>query len=195
MRTLIYYFIQGLFYTVPLALTVYVVVTAFTFLDHLLPFKFPGLGFLTMLVIITFVGYLGSVVLASSFGNLVRRLEKLVMKTPGVKLIYTAFKDLASALTGSNRTFDKAVLVTLDKENKIQKIGFITKNDLSPFDIDSDMVAVYFPYSYGIMGDLRIVPRSSVTTIPGKPAEIMKFIVSGGVVEIGANAKSNSDEE
>jgi uncharacterized membrane protein len=194
MRTIIYYFIQGLFYTVPLGLTVYMVVASFNFLDQLIPFKFPGLGFLTMILLITFVGYLGSVILASSVGNLVRKLEKVVMKTPGIKLIYTALKDLTSALTGSSRTFDKAVLVMLDKDNHIQKIGFITKNDLSPFGIDSDMVSVYFPYSYGIMGDLRIVPRSAVKTLPGKPSEIMKFIVSGGVVEINLSDKNEGVE-
>ena len=189
------YFIRGLFYTVPIGITIYVVITSITFLDQLIPIKIPGDGLLIMLVVITFIGYLGSVVLASSIGNLVRRMEKFIQRIPGIKMIYSALKDLTSALMGSNRSFEQAVLVTLDKENGIEKIGFVTKNDLSVLGIEEDKVSVYFPYSYGIMGDLRIVPRSSVRAIPGKPAEIMKFIVSGGVVNINEATKDGDKEE
>lgn len=189
MKSIIYYFIQGLFYTVPVGITIYLVVVSIRFLDHLIPFDFPGLGILSVIVLITLVGYLGSVVLASSIGRLVRSLEKVVQRIPGIKLIYTALKDLTSALVGSNRTFDHAVIVMLDKANGIEKIGFVTKEDLTSFGIDGDKVAVYFPYSYGIMGDLRIVPRSSVKSIQGKSAEVMKFIVSGGVVNMNGTAE------
>ena len=190
MRTIIKYFLQGLFYTVPIGITVYVVFSSIAFLDQLLPIDIPGLGLLTMLVVITFIGYLGSVVLASSIGNLVRHMEKVVLKIPFIKMIYTAIKDLASALMGSNRTFDQAVLVTLDKVNDIQKIGFVTKKDLTSLGISKDKVSVYFPFSYGIMGDLRIVPKTSVEILPGKSSEIMKFVVSGGVVHL-----DNADDE
>jgi len=192
MKNILYYFIQGLFYTVPLGITIYVVYSSISFLDKLLPIDFPGLGLLTMLIIITLFGYLGSAILSSSVGKLVRSLEKFFLKIPGIKLIYTALKDLTKALTGSSKTFDHAVLVTLDKVNEIQKIGFVTKTDLSALNIGPDKVSVYFPYSYGIMGDLRIVPKSSVTTLPGKPSEVMKFIVSGGVVHLEEEEEETS---
>ena len=177
MKTLFSYFIRGLFYTAPLGITIYLVIASMSFLDHLIPLDIPGAGLLVMIIIITFIGYLGSVILASSVGNLVRQLEKFVVRIPGVKLIYTALKDVISALMGSKRSFEQAVIVVVDKANEIEKIGFVTKNDLSPLGLGSDRVSVYFPYSYGIMGDLRIVPRSSNRPIPGKPAEIIKFII------------------
>lgn len=195
MRNLITYFVRGLFYTVPVGLTVYVVVVSIGFLDHLIPFEVPGMGILTVVVLITLIGYLGSVVLASSVGRLIRGLEKGVQKIPGVKLIYTALKDLTSALVGSNRTFDHAVIVLVDKANGIEKIGFVTKENLEPLGVKKDKVAVYFPYSYGIMGDLRIVPKDSVRTLPGKPAEIMKFIVSGGVGSLEASKDSEKKSD
>lgn len=194
MRSIIYYFIQGLFYTVPVGITIYLVVVSIRFLDHLIPFDIPGLGILTVVLLVTLIGYLGSVVLASSVGRLVRSLEKVVQRIPGIKLIYTALKDLTSALVGSNRTFDHAVIVTLDKANGIEKIGFVTKEDLTSFGIGADKVAVYFPYSYGIMGDLRIVPKSSVKTIQGKSAEVMKFIVSGGVVNMNESIEETENK-
>lgn len=189
------YFVRGLFYTVPLGITIYVVIASFTFLDHLIPITTPGVGLLIMIVLITFIGYLGSAVLASSIGTLIRRGEKIVLRIPGVKMIYTALKDLTSALTGSTKTFDHGVLVTLDKENDIQKIGFVTRNDLSQLGIGPDKVSVYFPYSYGIMGDLRIVPKSAVRILPGKASDLMKFIVSGGVVNIGDKTEKENPSE
>jgi len=194
-KKLITYFIQGLFYTVPLGITLYIVYTSISFLDQLIPLKIPGMGLLTMLIIITLIGYLGSYVLASSVGSLLRKLEKVVLRIPGVKLIYTALKDLTSALMGTNKSFDHAVIVKLDKVNDIEKIGFITKNDLSKLNIGPEKVSVYFPFSYGIMGDLKIVPKTSVKAIPGKSSEIMKFIVSGGVVELGEDSEDENDNE
>ena len=184
MNKFVKFFIQGLFYTVPAGITIYLIYKSLHFLDKLLPFKIPGLGFVIMIVLITFIGYLGSVVLASSIGGLVRKMEKIVFRIPLVRMVYTALKDLVSALTGSSKTFEHAVLVTLDKENQIEKLGFVTKDDLHFLGIEGEKVAVYFPYSYGIMGDLRIVPKSSVKPIEGKSSEIMKFIVSGGVAQL-----------
>lgn len=188
MKNLLKYLIQGLFYTVPIGITIYLAVISIRFLDRLItkliPIEAPGLGLLVILVLLVFVGYMGSVVLASSVGTLVRRLEKVVLKVPIIKMIYTAIKDLFSALMGTSRTFDHAVIVTLDKVNDIEKIGFVTKTDLTSLGISKDKVSVYFPYSYGIMGDLRIVPKDAVRILPGKSSEIMKFIVSGGVVQL-----------
>jgi uncharacterized membrane protein len=193
MKSLLTYLIQGLFYTVPIGITIYLAVVSIRFLDRLItrliPLDVPGLGILVLICLLIFVGYMGSVVLASSVGTLVRRLEKMVLKVPIIKMVYTALKDLFSALLGSNRTFDHAVIVTLDKVNDIEKIGFVTKTDLSSLGISKDKVSVYFPYSYGIMGDLRIVPKESVRILPGKSSEIMKFIVSGGVVQLEESEK------
>lgn len=185
MKNLLKYLIQGLFYTVPIGITLYLVIESIRFLDRLIPIKIPGLGLLVALAILVFVGYMGSVVLASSIGNLIRHLEKMVLKLPIIRMIYTALKDLFSAFMGTNKTFDHAVIVKLDKVNDIEKIGFVTKTDLTSLGLSKDKVSVYFPYSYGIMGDLRIVPKDAVRPIPGKSSEIMKFIVSGGVVQLG----------
>jgi uncharacterized membrane protein len=72
------------------------------------------------------------------------------------------------------------VLVTINKENTIHRIGFITQSDLSELGLD-DMVVVYFPQSYAVAGDHFLVSKDNVKplNIPGTVA--MKFIVSGGV--------------
>jgi uncharacterized membrane protein len=46
------------------------------------------------------------------------------------------------------------------------------------------MVAVYFPHSYAFSGILYFVPESSIKPVDLSPAEVMKFIVSGGVTKV-----------
>ena len=48
------------------------------------------------------------------------------------------------------------------------------------FDLQ-DKVAVYLPHSYNFSGNFYIVPREHVTLIDLPGADVMKFVVSGGV--------------
>jgi uncharacterized membrane protein len=184
MKNLIKYFLQGLFYTVPAAITIYLAIRAITFIDHILPVSIPGLGTVLIITIVTLAGYFGSMVLSSSIGIIVKRAEKVMLKIPVIKLLYTAIKDLFSALIGSKKTFDQAVLVKINKSEDIEKIGFVTKSDLSDIGVGKDKVAVYFPFSYAITGDLVVVPKANVRPIDANPADVMKFVVSGGVAQL-----------
>jgi uncharacterized membrane protein len=73
--------------------------------------------------------------------------------------------------------------VKLNPELEIEKIGFITQTDLSALGI-KDKIAVYLPHSYNFSGELFIVPVQNVTPIEMSSAEVMKFIISGGVSEL-----------
>jgi uncharacterized membrane protein len=42
-------------------------------------------------------------------------------------------------------------------------------------------VAVYFPYSYSFAGQVVIVPADKVKPIDKNAADMMKFVISGGV--------------
>jgi len=51
MKKLFSYFLQGLLFLVPIAVTVFVLYKVFTLVDGILPFEFPGLGLLLILVL------------------------------------------------------------------------------------------------------------------------------------------------
>lgn len=174
------YFFQGLLVTVPLAILGYVIYALFVFLDQLIPFQIPGLGLLTLLVIITVLGYLASTIVAQPFRWW---FEELLKRIPILKTLYTSVSDLMSALIGSKRRFDKPVMVKVSSAN-LHKLGFITEEDLSSLGIEDGMVAVYFPHSYNFSGNLFIVPKANVIPLDVKSVELMKFIVSGGVAEL-----------
>ena len=106
---------------------------------------------------------------------------KLLDKTPLVSLIFKSVKDLLSAFVGTEKKFNRPVLVKINKSADVERLGFITQDNMNDLGIEDKKIAVYLPSSYGILGDLYIVPSKNVTPIDTNSTEVMKFIVSGGV--------------
>ena len=179
------YFLQGVLFTVPLAVTLYVIIALLGFIDAILPtilpFKIdiPGLGLVILLVMITVIGFLGNTVIATPINYWFKRL---LNKAPVIKSIYTSIMDFTEAIVGGKKKkFSKPVLVKLSPD--VEKPGFITQSDLSNWGIEEEKVMVYLPNSYGFTGNIFIVPKKNVTPLKVKPAEMMKIILSGGVAE------------
>lgn len=172
------YFLRGLLFLVPVALTIYIIVISIQWLDGLIPVKVPGLGLLIILSGITIFGYLGSTLLVKPFFEF---LEELLIKVPLVNLIYTSIKDLIEAFVGDKKKFNQAVVITMDENSALRKLGFITQDDLRHMGME-DMVAVYCPHSYNFSGNLFVVPRKNVSPVNNiSSSDFMKFVVSGGV--------------
>jgi uncharacterized membrane protein len=108
----------------------------------------------------------------------------LISQAPLIKVIYTSIKDFISAFVGKDRRFTEPVLVKVNRQSDIEKLGFITQKDLSNIGIPQGRVAVYLPHSYNFSGNLFIVPVENVTPLNAPPAEVMKFIVTAGVTSI-----------
>lgn len=185
MKKLFTYFIQGLVLISPIGLTVYIVFRIFMVTDGLLSVyladqlgvKIPGLGILIIFVFLVILGMVGESILARPIKNLINRILE---KTPFLKLIYSAINDLFSAFIGKERKFHRPVMALLNKENNLWKIGFITRDTPIKID-DNEIVAVYFPFSYAFTGEIFFLPASSIRPLEMAPTEAMKFIVSGGV--------------
>jgi len=171
------YFFNGTLFIVPLVATVYFIIQAFQWLDSRLDLPYPGVGFAIILGAITLFGYFTSNFAFQTFSNW---FDHLVNRIPLIKLIYSSVKDLLAAFVGDKRKFDKPVLVTINKENNLHRIGFITQSDLSEIGL-SDMVVVYFPHSYAFSGAHFLVPKDSVKPLDISGSIAMKFIVSGGI--------------
>lgn len=193
MKKLINYFLQGLLFVVPVAVTVYVVIKAVIWLDNLLPvkvpipvpgaesFNLPGLGILLIASIITVAGYIGTRFVRNPMFAI---FEGLIERTPLLKLIYSSVKDLIEAFVGEKKSFTKPVLVTMNNNPPIQRIGFVTEDDLTELGLGKEKIAVYLPFSYGFNGQLVIVESSNVQKLDASGTEMMKFVISGGVTDI-----------
>ena len=193
MRRIVNYFLQGLLFVVPIAVTIYVLIKSILWIDGLLPFQIPvkvpgldqvnipGLGLLVIFTFIAFMGFLGSHYIRNPFFVY---LEKWIERAPLTKIIYTSVKDLINAFVGEKKSFNHPVMVLVQKDTQLHRIGFITKEDVTELGVTKEMVAVYLPFSYGFNGQLVIVPRENVKPIDASGTVMMKFIISGGVTEI-----------
>ncbi len=193
MKKLISYFLQGLLFVVPVVVTFYVVIQGIIWMDNLIPiqvdipvpgfdsFKLPGMGILVILVTITFFGYVGTRFVRNPLFSI---FEGVMERTPLLKLIYSSVKDLIEAFVGEKKRFTKPVLVTVNDNPKLQRIGFVTDDDLTAVGLPKEVIAVYLPFSYGFNGQLVVVNAANVTPINASGTEMMKFVISGGVSDI-----------
>jgi uncharacterized membrane protein len=177
MRALVNYFLRGVVFVAPLALTVYVCYRLFVTIDGWLGLPLPGAGVAATFALITLIGFLASNFLARGAIALV---ESVLARLPFVRLLYSATKDLLNAFVGEKRRFDRPVLVTVFPGASAKAIGFVTQDALDHLGL-AGQVAVYFPQSYNVAGNLLIFPREHVTPIDAESSAVMAFIVSGGV--------------
>ncbi|MFT7485767.1 MAG: putative membrane protein [Candidatus Paceibacteria bacterium] len=205
-RFLLKKFLQGLLVVVPLAATLWILLTIFRWIDDLVEtpenefwavpftelrvplelFAWDGVGFLVTMLSVTLVGMLTSNVLT---GWILRRIDRLFTHVPVVKLIYSAIKDMVEAFVGDDKKFDEPVLLSFSALPEVEVIGFITREDLADFGRPGK-VAVYVPQSYNFAANLILVPRERVTPIDLPSSDVMAFVVSGGV---SSKAKSKQD--
>ena len=199
-------FFQGVVVLAPIGVTIWVVVSLFNWVDNFLPnllnFIFPlqfaevngqipkvtGLGFLVAITLVLVVGWLSSLFFVERLMSL---FDKLLEKTPGVKIIYSSVKDFLEAFAGNKKKFDEPVLVNVDSTD-VWRIGFITQKNTEHFGL-KDFVTVYVPHSYAISGITYIVSVDRIKKMPKgvNASEAMKYVVSGGVTTVD-DAESES---
>ena len=199
LSTFAQWFFKGVVVLAPIGVTIWVVVSLFNWVDNFLPnllnFLFPvqfasvngqipkvtGLGFIVALTLVVLVGWLSSLFFVE---RLVAIFDKILEKTPGVKIIYSVVKDFLEAFAGNKKKFDQPVLVNVDS-NEVWRIGFITQQNTEHFGL-KDYATVYVPHSYAISGITYIVPTERIKKLPKgvNAAEAMKYVVSGGVTTV-----------
>ena len=198
-RNLLKLFLQGLLILAPISITIWTVISAFNWIDGILPNllysiapkllgtdpsglprRIPGLGFVVFIGMALLVGYISPSFIVS---RVVEFAESLLERTPGIKFIYSTIKDFFEAFAGNKRKFTKSVLVCVAAED-VWQVGFITQEELDEFDL-KDYVAVYVPQSYAFAGHLYFVKRHRVRVLTDiSSADAMKFAISGGVAEV-----------
>lgn len=186
MKKLVGYFLQGVLLVAPVVIVFYILYSLFVTVDgllaksieHWIGFSVPGLGLLLLVIILTLLGMIGQ----TAFVKPVKLFAaKLIKRIPLLNLLFSSLNDLFSAFVGKEKKFNTPVKVLFNKENNLWKLGFITKNELDEIG-NHELAAVYFPHSYNFSGELYLIPAERIEKINIPPAEVMKFIVSGGVI-------------
>lgn len=172
-------FLQGLLILSPIALTAYVIYIVFDGVDRLVPWVPRGLGFLIIISVLTFIGYLGTRFFIGRL--LVDSFDYILEHIPGIRFIYSSIKEVMDSFVGDKKRFNKPVWVCTSYNPEIWRIGFMTQADLDYLGMEGK-VSVYLPHSYAISGYVIIVDASTVKPVTKmNAAEAMKFAVSGGI--------------
>jgi uncharacterized membrane protein len=82
MKKLLRFFLQGLLYTAPIAITLYILYLIFSnvdgflqkWLQEFLNIRIPGLGFLLIVAMLVIIGFIGQTIIARPFQYLFNRL-------------------------------------------------------------------------------------------------------------------------
>jgi len=186
---LLNYFIKGLLIVVPLGAAFLLIFWAVRGIDNALnlsgilltdakgkPIYIPGLGILNVVVLILIAGILVTNVVTEPIK---RWFNRWLNRLPLFKFLYSSIKDLTEAFVGEEKKFNEPVIVEVN-EFGLKKIGFMVQKDLSALNLPGD-VAVYFPLSYSFAGQVVIISAEKVKPIDKSAADMMKFVISGGV--------------
>jgi len=184
-------FVRGIGVLIPLGLTYWFFQAMLNWVDgilspileHWIGREVPGLGFVTMVVLILLVGFLTR--------NLVGRLlftwfERFLKAIPFVRSVYGAIKDLVGAfsLGGKSKTFRRVVMVEYPRPG-LYSIGFVT-NEMKFTASDHrtvEFINVYIPNPPNpTSGVLVLVPSRDLITLDLSIEEGLKLVLSGGIV-------------
>ena len=180
MKKIVKYFLRGLLICVPILVTVFILLWAFTSFDKvfrdLLGIPIPGLGILATILAIFIIGLIASNFLGKKLFGIV---ENVFSKLPLVKLLYGSIKDIVEAFAGEEKKFDKPVIASLGAGGA-KVMGFVTSQTMENIGLN-DYVAVYLPQSYNFAGNVLLFKKDSIQPLDIDSSKAMSFIVSGGV--------------
>jgi uncharacterized membrane protein len=188
-KALLNYFVKGLLIVMPLGAAFFLIFWSVKSVDSALnlsgdilttktgkPLYIPGLGILNVLLLIFIAGILVTNVVTEPIK---RWFNRWLNRLPLFKFLYSSIKDLTEAFVGEEKKFNEPVIVEVN-EFGLKKIGFMVQKDLSSLNLPGE-VAVYFPYSYSFAGQVIIISADKVKPIDKSAADMMKFVISGGV--------------
>ncbi|RYZ86859.1 MAG: DUF502 domain-containing protein [Proteobacteria bacterium] len=183
-------FFKGLFTFLPMALTIYILYAGIvimegmmgTTLARLFPeFYYPGFGFLLTIILIFILGFLlNNLITASFFGT----LEKVLLRVPFIKAIYSPLKDLMNLFSHNGASAHKSVVLVDIGGTGVKMLGLVTREDFRDLSLGpaaEGRVAVFIPFSYGLGGYTVLVEHSRLTDIDMPAERAMSLAITGWV--------------
>jgi len=181
------YLLTGLFVTVPIGVSLLVVVWFITFvdqtaappLDAFLGVHIPGIGLLTAFLSVLAAGVLASHVVGQT---LLELGERVILVVPGLNWLYRTIKQIVEVFSPENpAAFRRVVLVEHPKPGSYS-LGFVTKElqvDLGDGRAQ-EMVSVYIPTNHFYLGDFVMFPVSAVHPTPLTVQQGIQCALSAG---------------
>ncbi len=190
-------FFTGLILVLPVGITFYLVWATVTFIDDIivpwLPKQLtpngvfaqnvPGFGVLFFLIVLTIIGALAKGFLGR---QIIRLGESLVSKTPIIRTIYKAIKQIAeTVLNQNNQSFQKACLIEYPRPG-IWAIAFVSVNATGevPKKVKKgNLITLFVPTTPNpTSGFLLFLPEKDVIYLDMTVEDAAKLVISAGLV-------------
>ena len=193
-------FVNGLLVLVPVIITLLVIEWTLRFtegvLGQYLPFYFPGMGIITLLLVIYAVGWAST---NWALAKLIALGENMIGTIPFVKFIYTSVKRLSEAVLDSSSNFKRVVHVPYQGA---RALGFVMA-DLPPrFQqaMGGGYICVFVPWSLNMTsGTTILVKEEDAVTIDIPKEEALQYMLTAGAVmplaEVKKKAAKNRSKE
>ena len=189
------WFLTGLLVLAPSAVTLWVLYRLLNWVDSLLGqflrfealdyHRIPGLGLLATCLLLVIVGFVATMV---GQGPLARLWDRLLLRIPGVGIVYGSTKSLGEAfLNQKEQTFRKVVLVQWPHPG-MWRVGFLTGHVSQEIKqaIGQDVSCVFVPHTPNpASGFVHYAPKEDLIELDWAVEDGLKVIVSGGVVQPG----------
>jgi uncharacterized membrane protein len=183
------YLIAGFLVVLPLAVTVFVLLALFRFLDNLLGPIFrifgltiPGLGLLSGVLLMLLVGFAASNVLGR---RIVALFDAVMLKIPFARTVYAATKQFSDTVFLQNRAaFREAVLVEWPRQG-LYSVGFVTGETRGEAQAKTTerVINVFIVTTPNpTTGFLCLVPESQLIRLEMSVEDALKLVVSAGIV-------------
>ena len=177
-------FVLGLVILLPLAASAYVIYFLFTKIDNILGKYLPvkGLGFVALIAIIWFVGFVGQ----SKIGRtLVHYVRAAVLRTPIFGQVFKGFDEIGTKIISpKKKRFETVVIVEYPKKDSYA-LGFMTVQEVIKFKKAKTncLVPVFLPTTPNpTSGYLLFFPKNKVYPIDISIKEAMETVISMGLV-------------
>lgn len=174
-------FLAGIFAAIPIGVTVAILaivyVKAAIITEAIVGRHVPGVGILGLLVAIGLI-YLSGLVATTLVGRwCLRNIDLVLGKLPGMRVIYTAWKQIALTPSGTEGIYSNVVLIP-DETGATHLIGFTNGK---PIEGDPLTYCVFVPASPNpINGRLYFVHREKCEFVDVSADEAFKAILSSG---------------
>ena len=186
-------FVNGLLVLVPVIITLLVIEWTLRFtegvLGQYLPFYFPGMGIITLVLVIYAVGWAST---NWALAKLISFGESMMGTIPFVKFIYTSVKRLSEAVLDSSSNFKRVVHVPYQGA---RALGFVMA-DLPPrfqAAMGGGYICVFIPWSLNMTsGTTLLVKEEDAVTIDIPKEEALQYMLTAGAVMPLAERKKKS---
>ncbi len=179
-------FITGFFVTVPAIASAWLLYVFWDAIDkffspgyeRVFGRRIPGLGFLTGVLFILFMGTVATNVLGR---RILARVELLFIRVPIFRSIYPSIKQLIESFSPEKRQSFKAVVLAEHPREGEFVFGFVTSEVLVETPgRKREMLTVFVPTNNLYLGDVIMVPRQDVISTGLTVEEGIRIILSAG---------------